>query len=63
MNCIVCNKPETDPDFKNHKDGGPCYWSDRGALCSPECATKHFLKRQEDGDEMKLPAPKPVVGQ
>jgi hypothetical protein len=61
MICIECDKPHDDPTFC-YQNGimayGPAYWSDAGLLCSPECSTKHFLKRIAAGEKL-IPAPMP----
>ncbi len=62
-NCVECGKPYGDPAFGYHAgriENGPAYWSDRGLLCSHECAVEHFKRRREAGDPMREPAPNPL---
>jgi hypothetical protein len=62
--CLECGLPADSPAFAWHagqRENGPAYWSDRGLLCSPVCATAHVRKRRADGTEMRDPAPAPVL--
>lgn len=64
MECVECGKPHDDPSFCYYggvMDYGPAYWSDEGILCSPQCATAHFLKREAAKNPMVMPAPKPGI--
>jgi hypothetical protein len=61
--CIECARGADDPAFAWHggrRADGPAYWSDRGLLCSPACATAHARRRRAEGTEMREPAPAPA---
>jgi hypothetical protein len=63
-NCVVCEKHYDAAGFyyaHDIKAEGPAYFSDKGALCSPQCALDHYLKRKADGDPMLKPARQPGV--
>lgn len=60
--CIECSEPFGSEAFHYYEgklDNGPAYWCDRGILCSPQCATAHYLKRRAEGTLPKTPAPNP----
>ncbi len=62
--CIECGLPYEAPSFARHAGdirNGPAYWSDRGLLCSPICATAHVARRRMEGTEMREPAPAPML--
>ena len=61
--CIECGLAYGAPGFSldhDRADLGPAYWSDRGLLCSPECAQTHARKRLAEGTFPKGPVECPV---
>jgi len=60
LRCIECGLAFGEPGFCLHGgriEGGPAYFTDRGALCSPKCSLAHYLKREAEGT---LPAAPPA---
>lgn len=58
MTCIECPKTDRDPTFQFYgglPHQGPAYWSDKGMLCGPACATRHFQRRIADGTFVAQP--------
>jgi hypothetical protein len=50
--CIECRRAYGAPGwvfYHGERQEGPAYWSDRGLLCSPGCATTHARKRFAEG--------------
>ena len=61
--CVECGLAYGAPGFSldhDRLDLGPAYWSDRGLLCSPECAGVHLRKRVAEGTMPKGPVECPV---
>jgi hypothetical protein len=61
--CLECGLPWTSPAFVAHagiREHGPAYWSDRGILCSVDCAHEHFRKRKADRTFVAVPLDCPV---
>ena len=61
--CIECGLAYGAPGFAFHhgeREEGPAYYSDRGLLCSPVCATGHTKKRVAEGTMPKGPVECPV---
>ncbi|MDO9337070.1 MAG: hypothetical protein EON95_16770 [Caulobacteraceae bacterium] len=62
--CVECGLAYGAPGFvfyHGEREQGPAYWSDRGLLCSPVCATGHARKRFAEGTMPKGAVECPVV--
>ena len=62
-NCLTCGKPYGATDFgyySGRPENGPAYWSERGLLCSHECAGQPHRQRFAAGDPMRDPADNPL---
>ncbi|HYE44569.1 MAG TPA: hypothetical protein VEA44_02225 [Caulobacter sp.] len=61
--CIECGLDFWAPGFAYYHDeiaNGPAYWSDRGLLCTPICATAHARRRMAEGTMPVGPVDCPV---
>jgi hypothetical protein len=62
IRCIECGLAYGEPGFSLHGgriESGPAYFTDRGALCSPQCSLAHYRKRAAEGTMPAAPPPNP----